>query len=85
MGFATENYYGYDFVSCYWGDDEANLICGLNADERAYFENLRGTMLTLNKLANDFKRAKLYELFNQLRQEQKERFHVKALDARSAS
>ena len=42
-------------------------------------------MLTLNKLANDFKRAKLYELFNQLRQEQKERFHVKALDARSAS
>lgn len=39
VGFATENYYGYDFVSCFWGDDKANLICGLNADERAYLEN----------------------------------------------
>ncbi|MGO9115511.1 MAG: hypothetical protein ACLP9L_40385, partial [Thermoguttaceae bacterium] len=23
VGFATENYYGYDFVSCFWGDDKA--------------------------------------------------------------
>jgi hypothetical protein len=39
IGFDTPNYHGHDFVSCFWGDAEANLIRALNADEKAYIEN----------------------------------------------
>ncbi len=48
IGFETVNFHGNDFVSCFWGDEEANPINVLspndrayllNADERAYIEN----------------------------------------------
>ncbi len=38
VGVETTNNYGYDFVSLFWGDDQANLIRELDADERAAVE-----------------------------------------------
>jgi hypothetical protein len=26
IGLATSNYYGFDFISLFWGDDNTNLI-----------------------------------------------------------
>jgi len=39
IGFATENFHGYDFVSCYWGDGNADLIRPLMSWERKHVEN----------------------------------------------
>jgi hypothetical protein len=33
-GFATPNYWGHDYISCYWGDEEAGMVSLLDADER---------------------------------------------------
>ena len=38
VGIETVNYYGYDFVSLFWGDDDANLTAPLDADERMEVE-----------------------------------------------
>ena len=38
VGFETPNFHGYDFVSCYWGDDKADLVRPLDAGERAVIE-----------------------------------------------
>ena len=35
VGFATPNYHGYDFISLFWGDADANLIRPLDDAERA--------------------------------------------------
>jgi hypothetical protein len=34
LGIETVNYHGYDFISPFWGDDDANLTAHLDADER---------------------------------------------------
>jgi hypothetical protein len=34
VGLETVNYHGYDFISLFWGDDDANLTAPLDADER---------------------------------------------------
>jgi hypothetical protein len=34
VGIETVNYHGYDFISLFWGDDDANLTAHLDADER---------------------------------------------------
>ena len=34
VGIETVNYYGYDFISLFWGDDDANLTAHLDANER---------------------------------------------------
>lgn len=39
VGFDTANYWGEDFISCFWGDDEANLIRPLDHGERVVMEN----------------------------------------------
>jgi len=39
VGFETENYYGLDFISCFWGDERISLVRRLDTDERAYIEN----------------------------------------------
>lgn len=39
VGFATPNYHGGDFVSCFWGDEDANFCRLLSAEECAYVEN----------------------------------------------
>jgi hypothetical protein len=38
VGFATPNYHGHDFISLFWGDDDANLTAHLDADERSDVE-----------------------------------------------
>lgn len=38
VGIETVNYYGYDFISLFWGDDDANLTAHLDADERMEVE-----------------------------------------------
>jgi hypothetical protein len=38
VGFETPNYHGYDFISLFVGDNEANLIRPLDAGERAAVE-----------------------------------------------
>ena len=38
VGIETVNYHGYDFVSLFWGDDDANLTAHLDADERTEVE-----------------------------------------------
>jgi hypothetical protein len=38
VGFATPNYHGYDFVSVFWGDAQADLVRPLNDAERAAVE-----------------------------------------------
>ncbi len=38
VGIETVNYHGYDFVSLFWGDDDANLTAHLDADERMEVE-----------------------------------------------
>ncbi len=38
IGFATPNYHGFDFISCFWGDNDAQLTRSLNAQERAALE-----------------------------------------------
>ena len=35
-GFETENYYGRDYVSIFYGDDDANHLCDIN--EKEYVE-----------------------------------------------
>jgi hypothetical protein len=39
VGFESENYHGFDFVSCYWGDENADLVRHLDAGERAAVES----------------------------------------------
>ena len=34
VGFATPNYHGYDFVSLFWGDAQADLVRPLDDAER---------------------------------------------------
>jgi len=38
VGLETVNYWGYDFVSLFWGDSNANLIRALDDQERAAVE-----------------------------------------------
>jgi len=38
VGLETVNYWGYDFVSLFWGDADANLIRALDDQERATVE-----------------------------------------------
>jgi hypothetical protein len=38
VGIETTECYGYDFISLFWGDDQANLIRPLNGWERAKVE-----------------------------------------------
>jgi hypothetical protein len=38
VGIETVNYHGYDFISLFWGDDNANLTAHLDADERTEVE-----------------------------------------------
>jgi hypothetical protein len=38
VGFVTPNYHGYDFISLFWGDAQANLVRPLNHTERAAVE-----------------------------------------------
>ena len=38
IGLETTECHGYDFVSLFWGDDEANVIRSLNGWERAAVE-----------------------------------------------
>ena len=38
VGIETVNYHGYDFISLFWGDDDANLTARLDADERVEVE-----------------------------------------------
>jgi len=38
IGFATQNYWGNDFISLFWGDADANLVRPLDAGERAAIE-----------------------------------------------
>lgn len=35
-GFDTPNYWGNDYISCYWGDVHAALVSGMLPDERIY-------------------------------------------------
>jgi hypothetical protein len=37
-GVETLSYYGFDFVSLFWGDSKANLIRPLDANERSTVE-----------------------------------------------
>lgn len=39
VGFDTVNYWGEDFISCFWGDADANLIRALDRGERVVMEN----------------------------------------------
>lgn len=38
VGIETVNYHGYDFISLFWGDDDADLTAHLNDAERAEVE-----------------------------------------------
>jgi hypothetical protein len=38
-GFATPNYWGHDYISCYWGDEQADMESLLLPDEQAYLED----------------------------------------------
>ena len=38
VGLETTTCHGYDFISLFWGDDQANLIRPLDAEERAAVE-----------------------------------------------
>jgi hypothetical protein len=38
VGIETVNYHGHDFISLFWGDDDANLTAHLDADERVEVE-----------------------------------------------
>jgi hypothetical protein len=38
VGVETTNYHGYDFVSLFWGDNQANMIRALDETERAAVE-----------------------------------------------
>jgi hypothetical protein len=38
VGIETVNYHGYDFVSLFWGDSDANLTVQLDADDRIEVE-----------------------------------------------
>lgn len=38
IGFATPNYWGGDFISMYWGDEEANCSRALTPEERDVVE-----------------------------------------------
>jgi hypothetical protein len=38
VGFATPNYHGYDFISLFWGNAQADLVRPLNHAERAAVE-----------------------------------------------
>jgi hypothetical protein len=37
-GFTTPNYWGNDYISCFWGDDNAQFISGILPNERADFD-----------------------------------------------
>ncbi len=46
FGFATPNYHGHDFVSCFWGNVEGNFVRYLTPEERVYVEsNLKKSYL----------------------------------------
>ena len=38
VGIETANYHGYDFISFFWGDDDANLTARLDVEERTEVE-----------------------------------------------
>jgi len=38
VGIETVNYHGYDFISLFWGDEDAELTAHLDADERIEVE-----------------------------------------------
>jgi len=38
VGIETVNYHGYDFISFFWGNEDANLTAHLDADERMEVE-----------------------------------------------
>jgi len=38
VGIETVNYHGYDFISLFWGDEDANLTAHLDAGERMEVE-----------------------------------------------
>lgn len=38
VGIRTPNYHGYDFISLFWGDENADLTASLDADERMEVE-----------------------------------------------
>jgi len=38
VGIETVNYHGYDFISLFWGDDDANLTAHFDADDRVEVE-----------------------------------------------
>ena len=39
VGFETPNYHGADFISCFWGDANADLLAHLFASERRIIES----------------------------------------------
>lgn len=39
-GFTTRNYWGHDYISCYWGDGNAQLISGILHKQRVAFDAL---------------------------------------------
>jgi Ca2+-binding RTX toxin-like protein len=44
-GFTTANYWGHDYISCYWGDEGAQLVSGILPQERAEFDVLKESYL----------------------------------------
>ena len=38
IGFATPNYHGGDFISCFWGDPDAQFLAALDNDEQSAVE-----------------------------------------------
>ena len=39
VGVETVNYWGFDFISLFWGDEQANLIRELDGEERLIVES----------------------------------------------
>lgn len=44
-GFTTCNYWGHDYISCYWGDKNAQLISGIVPADRDAFDKLEESYL----------------------------------------
>jgi hypothetical protein len=47
-GFQTRHFTGGNYVSLYWGDDNAQMVCRLSLAERANFNR------ALKQVANDY-------------------------------
>jgi hypothetical protein len=41
QGFETENYYGEDFVSCYWSNSRGDFVQAIQLDERFNLEDFQ--------------------------------------------